>query len=188
VAALWAPEAGTLSVMVGGPHEAYLRTLPVLQAFGQSITHIGENGAALVVKLANNLIVAAILAASAEAYTMAAAAGVDTGIVQKVISQSTASSFVNDKRLPASMLVEDLTPLFKLWLMRKDVGLALNYGQDLGVPMFISGLAHQLYIQAEGMGLGELDTTAISRVYATGTGVSLRRRETSDGGKDTAGA
>jgi 3-hydroxyisobutyrate dehydrogenase-like beta-hydroxyacid dehydrogenase len=181
-------EAGTLAVMVGGPEAAFERVRPVLEAIGKNVTYVGENGTALVAKLANNLVVAATLAASAEALTMAAAAGVDTGVVQRIISQSTGSSFVNDRRLPASMLIEDLTPLFKLWLMRKDVGLALDFGQDLGVPMFMSGLAHQLYIQAEGMGLGELDTTAISRVYTTGTGISLHRREAGDDDADAAGA
>jgi 3-hydroxyisobutyrate dehydrogenase-like beta-hydroxyacid dehydrogenase len=169
--------AGTLAIMVGGPRAAFDAMLPVLQAMGQSITYIGDNGSALVVKLANNLIVGAIISATSEALTMAAKAGIDTGLVQQVLANATARGFFIQERLPTSLLVGNLQPGFKLSLMRKDMGLALDFGKEMGVPMYMSAMVHQLFTQAQGMGLGELDTVAISKLYTEATGVSLTKGE-----------
>jgi len=169
--------AGTLAIMVGGPKEAFERVRPVLDAMGKAITYIGPNGSALVVKLANNLIVGAIASATSEALTMAAKAGVDTGLVQRVLSEATARGVFIQERLPNSLLVGNLQPGFKLSLMRKDMGLALDFGKEMGVPMYMSALVHQLFTQAQGMGLGDLDTTAIAELYTRATGTSLKAGE-----------
>jgi 3-hydroxyisobutyrate dehydrogenase-like beta-hydroxyacid dehydrogenase len=168
--------AGTLAIMVGGPREAFDRVLPVLEGMGQAITYIGENGSALVVKLCNNMIVAAITVAASEALTMAAKAGVDTGLVHQVLSNATCRGMIINEKLPNSVLVGNLKPGFKLSLMRKDMGLALDYGKAMDVPMFSAALVHQLYTQAEGLGKGELDTIGISELYTDATGVSLLRK------------
>jgi 3-hydroxyisobutyrate dehydrogenase-like beta-hydroxyacid dehydrogenase len=166
--------AGTLAIMVGGDQAAFDTVLPVLEAMGSAITYVGPSGSALVVKLCNNLIVAAIMAASSEAITMAAKAGVDTGLVHQVLSKSTCRGFIVEQRLASSVLAGNLTPGFKLSLMRKDMGLALSYGNAVGVPMFTTGLVHQLYTQALGLGKGDLDSYAIAQLYAEAVGVDLR--------------
>ncbi len=166
--------AGTLAVMVGGPEDAFRTTLPVLQAVGQSITHIGAHGAALVVKLANNLIVAAQLVAISEALTMAKVAGIDTRVVHQVLSASTSRSWILQEKTASSILAGNLQPGFKLALMRKDVGLALAHGAALKTPMFATALLHQLYLQAEGLGKGGLDSIGICELYTDATGVDLK--------------
>lgn len=168
--------AGTLAIMVGGRREAYEKALPALQAMGKSITYIGDNGAALVVKLCNNMIVASIMTATSEALTMAAKAGVDPGIVHQVLSRATARGWIIEQKLANSVLAGNLEPGFKLSLMRKDMGLALDYGKALGVPMFVSALIHQLYSQALGLGKGDLDTFGICELYTDATGVSLEKK------------
>lgn len=166
--------AGTLAIMVGGPEEAFHQVKPVLEAVGKSITYVGPNGAALVVKLGNNLIVAAEAVAIAEALTIAKKAGIDTGLVHKILSAATARSWILEEKVAASILKGDLNPGFKLSLMHKDVGLAVDFAKAQGVPVFVTALVHQLYTQALGLGKGDLDSIAICELYAEATGVDLK--------------
>lgn len=165
--------AGTLAIMVGGRREAYDRALPVLQAMGKSITYVGANGSALAVKLANNLIVAATQIAISEAFTMIAKAGVETGLAHGILVNATAGSRHLDG-LKNNLLVGNLQPGFKLSLMRKDMGLALDFGQALGVPMFSTALSHQLYTLAMGLGKGDLTSMGIAELYTDATGADLK--------------
>jgi 2-hydroxy-3-oxopropionate reductase len=166
--------AGTLAIMVGGDKAAFEIAEPALKAMGSAITYVGPSGSALVVKLCNNLIVAAVQAASSEALTMAAKAGVDTGLVHQVLSKSTCRGFIVEQRMANAVLAGNFQPGFKLSLMRKDMGLALSYGMAMGVPMFTTGLVHQLFTQALGLGKGDLDSYAVSQVFAEAAGVDLR--------------
>ncbi|NLD73720.1 MAG: NAD(P)-dependent oxidoreductase [Chloroflexi bacterium] len=169
--------AGTLAIMVGGPREAFEQVRAVLDAMGKSITYVGDNGSALAVKLVNNLIVASTLVAVSEGFTMAAKAGVDPAVIQQVLAGATARSYVVQDKVPNSILKGNLQPGFKLELMHKDMGLALDFGKALKVPMFDTALVHQLFTQALGMGKGDLDCIAVSELYTEATGVSLKARE-----------
>ena len=168
--------AGTLAIMVGGSRDAYEQVLPVLQAIGQSITYIGDHGSALVIKLCNNLIIGAIMTAASEALAMAAKAGIDPGLVHEVLSGATARGWILNEYMANTVLAGNRAPGFKLALEHKDLGLALDYGKEMGVPMFVSALVHQLYTQAQGLGKGDLDFSAIADLYSEATGVSLERR------------
>lgn len=165
--------AGTLAIMVGGPREAYDRVLPVLEGMGKNITYVGANGSALAVKLANNLIAAATQIAIAEAFTMMAKAGVEPGLAHSILINATAGSRQLDG-IKDSLLAGNLQPGFKLSLMRKDMGLALDYGKSLDVPMFSTALAHQLYTFAMDMGKGDLTAIGIAELYTDATGADLK--------------
>lgn len=167
--------AGTLAIMVGGPREAYDRVLPVLEAMGKSITYVGKNGSALAVKLANNLIAAAAQIAISEAFTMVAKAGVEPGLAHSILVNATAGSRQLDG-IKANLLAGDLRPGFKLSLMRKDMGLALDFGKALGVPMFSTALSHQLYTLAMGLGKGDLNAIGVAELYTDATGADLRAK------------
>lgn len=158
-------QAGTLAVMVGGPRVAFEHALPVLEAMGSAVTHVGDNGSALIVKLCNNLIVGAMLTAISEAFALADKAGVDSAILHEVLSKATARSWLLQERVPATLLSGNMEPGFKLALMRKDMGLAQDLGKAMEVPAFVTGLVHQLYVQAQGMGLGDIDCFGISKLY-----------------------
>jgi len=108
---------------------------------------------------------------------MAAKAGVDPAVVQKVLAGATARSYVVQEKVPASILKGNLKPGFKLELMHKDMGLALDYGKALQVPMFETALVHQLFTQALGLGKGDMDCSAVSELYTEATKVSLKARE-----------
>jgi 2-hydroxy-3-oxopropionate reductase len=165
--------AGTLAIMVGGPREAYDHILPVLEAMGKSITYVGQNGSALAVKLANNIIVAAAQIAISEALTLAAKAGVDPGLAHSILVNATAGSRQLDS-VRTNLLAGNLQPGFRLSLMRKDMGLALDFGKALGVPMFSTALSHQLYTLAMGLDKGDLTAIGIAELYTNATGVSLK--------------
>jgi len=165
--------AGTLAIMVGGPRQAYEHILPVLEAMGKSITYVGKNGSALAVKLANNLIVAAAQIAISEAFTMVAKAGVEPGLAHSILVNATAGSRQLDS-IRSNLLAGNLQPGFRLSLMRKDMGLALEFGKALGIPMFSTALSHQLYTLAMGLGKGDLNAIGIAELYTDATGVSLK--------------
>jgi len=165
--------AGTLAIMVGGPRDAYDHILPVLEAMGKSITYVGQNGSALAVKLANNLIVAAAQIAISEAFTMVAKAGVEPGLAHSILVNATAGSRQLDS-IRSNLLAGNLQPGFRLSLMRKDMGLALEFGKALGIPMFSTALSHQLYTLAMGLGKGDLNAIGIAELYTDATGVSLK--------------
>lgn len=167
--------AGTLAIMVGGRRDAYDQVLPVLQAIGKNITYIGDHGSALVIKLCNNLIIGAIMVAASEALTMAAKANISPGLVHEVLSTATARSWIFQEYMGNTVLAGNRKPGFKLSLEHKDLGLAVDFGREIGVPMFVSSLVHQLYTQAQGLGKGEMDFSAIADLYTEATGVSLER-------------
>jgi 3-hydroxyisobutyrate dehydrogenase len=169
-------KAATLAIMVGGSREAYDRVLPVLEVIGQNITYVGDHGSALTIKLCNNLIIGAIMAAASEAFAMAAKAGIDPGLVHQILGNATARGWIIQEYMANTVLAGNLQPGFKLSLERKDVGLALDLGKELGVPMFMTSLVHQLYTQAYGLGKGDLDCFAISELYSEAAGVSLTRQ------------
>jgi 3-hydroxyisobutyrate dehydrogenase-like beta-hydroxyacid dehydrogenase len=167
--------AGTLAIMVGGPRDAFDTALPVLQGMGKNITYVGGNGSALAVKLANNLIGAAAMVAISEAFTMVAKAGVEVGLAHEILSNATARSWMLQEKMARNLLADNLQPGFKLSLMRKDLGLALDFGKELGTPMFATALVHQLYTQAMGLGKGDLDCFGVAELYTDATGVSLAK-------------
>jgi 3-hydroxyisobutyrate dehydrogenase-like beta-hydroxyacid dehydrogenase len=168
--------AGTLAIMVGGPREAYDAALPVLEAMGKNITYVGGHGSALAVKLANNLIGAAAMVAISEAFTMVAKAGVEPGLAHQILSNATARSWMLQEKMARNLLADNLQPGFKLSLMRKDLGLALDFGKELDTPMFATALVHQLYTQAMGLGKGDLDCFGVAELYTDATGVSLAKK------------
>jgi len=169
-------QAGTLAIMVGGPQDAFDLVRPLLESMGKSITYVGANGSALAVKLANNLIVAAQLVAISEALTMTTKAGVDPALAQQILANATASSRMVNEKVPNTVLKGNLQPGFRLELMHKDMGLALDFGKSLEVPMFSTALVHELYTQAKGLGKGALDCIAISQLYTEPTGTSLEAK------------
>jgi 3-hydroxyisobutyrate dehydrogenase-like beta-hydroxyacid dehydrogenase len=132
-------EAGTLAIMVGGEETAMRAAEPVLDVLGDPArrAHCGPVGAGLVVKLVNNLLVAGITAATAEALGMAQRAGVDPALARQVVLGATGASWQLENLFPR-VLAGDHRPGFKVKDLRKDLG----HAQDLaGVPLPIGDVA-----------------------------------------------
>lgn len=144
---------GTLSIMVGGQAAQFDRALPVFQAMGKTITHVGGNGAGQTVKLVNQVLVVGNCLAMCEALLLAQAGGVDLQKTYDAISQGAASSWMFTNRAPQIMR-RDWRPGFTIDLQSKDLRLVLEAADQLGAPLPATGLIFQLYrtLQAHGLG------------------------------------
>jgi 2-hydroxy-3-oxopropionate reductase len=157
-------QQGTLSIMVGGEASAFDRALPILQAMGKNIVHIGESGAGQVTKACNQIVVAMTVQAVAEALTLAKQSGVDPAKVRDALLGGFAQSRVlevHGKRI----LDESFQPGFKLNLHRKDMNIVLQTGREVGVPLLGSSQVTMLMDSLIAQGKGELDNAAIALLY-----------------------
>ena len=146
-------KAGTLAIMVGGGPAVFDRCLPVLQAMGTTIVHVGPNGAGQVVKLCNQIAGGLNLLAAAEAISLARRAGVDPAKMLEVVSAGAAGSWMLSNLAPRA-LKGDYAPGFMVDLMQKDLRLVLDEANASHTPLPGTALVSQLFqsIQAEGRG------------------------------------
>jgi len=151
---------GTLSIMVGGDEAAFERCLPLFQAIGQTIVHIGPSGTGQIVKACNQIATAVNLMGLAEALVLGSKAGVDPHKVLQVLSGGLANSRVLELR-GASMLEHNFTPGGKLALHSKDLGIVTTLARSVGVPLPATSLVAQAFLALEQAGHSELDHSAI---------------------------
>ncbi len=153
-------EAGTLTIMAGGAPADFARALPLLEAMGKLIVHVGELGQGAMLKLINNSLGAANAAALAEALLLAQATGVDLDALTAVVATgSGASAQLETKAAP--MRAHDYTTLFKTAHLLKDVRLCLEEAQRAGVPFPSAAHARDLLTATLGRGHGDDDYAAI---------------------------
>ena len=155
--------AGTLSIMVGGNPETFASALPVLQAMGKTIVHVGPPGSGQTVKAANQLIVAAHLGVLAEALTLLEALDVDTEAAVRVLGGGLAGSRVLDLKAE-QMRTSRFEPGFRVALHHKDLGIALTTAREAGVVTPLSALAAQEIAGLLAQGDGDLDHSAVVRI------------------------
>lgn len=159
-------KAGTLTIMVGGAEDAFHKTLPLFEAMGKTITHIGEDGAGQVAKCANQVMVAAQMAGMAEALVLAQKSGVDPQKVVQAISRGAAQCWTLDNK-PTKIFTRDLGPGFKAYMQHKDLNIVLDTGNTYGVPLPTTATIQQLYRAMLAAGNGELDNSALITVLET---------------------
>lgn len=184
VAALDAPvsggdigaKAGTLTIMVGGPEEAFNKTLPLLQAIGKTITYIGESGAGQVTKAANQIMVVAQMIGMAEALVLAQKSGVDPQRVVAAISRGAAQCWALDNKAPR-IFRRELGPGFKAYMQHKDINIVLDTGNTYGVPLPLTAIAQQLYRAMLAAGNEGLDNSAVITVLEALAGVTVGQAE-----------
>ena len=158
---------GTLAIMVGGAEADYREALPVLQAMGANIFHVGPVGSGEVVKLCNNLVAGVAAVAVSEAFRLAEAFGVDARVVTDVMAKSSGNTWVMEAAHPVPGLVaraassNGYQPGFMTDLMCKDVGLAVDAARARRIPMFVAPAAQQVYRLASSHGLGRQDFTSV---------------------------
>jgi 3-hydroxyisobutyrate dehydrogenase-like beta-hydroxyacid dehydrogenase len=155
---------GTLTIMAGGSAEAFARAEPVLRAMGTP-NHLGGVGMGETVKLVNQIIIANVMVANAEALIFAQRAGADLGAVRTVLASATASNYLLAEWLPKTWLAGTFHGGFALDLLRKDLAAALDAARAIGHPMPATGLAYQLYTTRSAGGDGALDYSAIVKAY-----------------------
>ncbi|MFH5183913.1 NAD(P)-dependent oxidoreductase [Paenibacillus sp. TAB 01] len=153
-------EKGTLTVMAGGNGDALRTAQPLLNAMAQTVHTVGGIGAGKAVKAINQMMAAVDMLAASEAIALSERLGVGLEALQKVIGSSSGGSwmFANKAEAIAS---RSFQPGFKLNLMKKDIGIALQEGA--GQPLPLATQALQLYEMAAQEN-GELDFAAVSRI------------------------
>ncbi len=150
----------TLSIMVGGKEPAFARALPILQALGKNIVHIGEAGAGQVTKAANQIVVALTIEAISEALVMATKAGVDAAKVRQALLGGFASSRVLDVH-GQRILDRNFKPGFRINLHHKDLSIALATGKEYAVPLPVTAQVYQMMSALLASGLGGMDHSGL---------------------------
>jgi 2-hydroxy-3-oxopropionate reductase len=149
-----------LSIMVGGEQADFDAALPVFQALGKTITHLGPLGAGGFTKLANQIIVAVNLTALGEALTLAKKAGLDRALTLKALGGGLAGSKCLEQKTP-NYLSEAYNPGFKIDLHFKDLGLIMESSRALGVPLPCTAVVQELFNALRVKGKGGLDHSGI---------------------------
>jgi 2-hydroxy-3-oxopropionate reductase len=150
----------TLSIMIGGEASAVERAMPIFQALGKNIVHVGDAGAGQVTKAANQMVVGTTIAIVSEALVLAAKAGVDPAKVR----QALLGGFAQSKILEAhgqKMLDRNFKPGFRIRLHEKDMKIALATGSEYGVPLMVTSQVAQMMTAMKSMGNGDLDHSGL---------------------------
>lgn len=155
---------GTLSIMVGGNKVTLDKIHPILKILGDSVVHCGDIGAGNTVKLANQVVVAANIAALAEAFNLGEAAGVEPQVIFDAIRGGLAGSTVMEAKAPM-MIENSFKPGFKINLHIKDLQNALDTGHLNGSHLPITALIMEMFQNVRTHGGGDLDHSALLKFY-----------------------
>ncbi len=169
-------ENATLSIMVGGDKEKFEEFEPILNILGDKIMYCGELGSGATCKIVNNLIGMSVGVLLSEAFTLGIKSGVNPSILYEAISKSSGNTGQMHS-FPNSVFINNFDPGFKLELGAKDVGLATEMGRKTGVPMEVSNLIHQKYIEAMNKSLGKEVSLAIVKLQEEKSGVKIRYKQ-----------
>ena len=151
----------SLSIMVGGSPDAFARAMPLFEALGSNVVHIGPTGAGQIAKACNQLVVAATIEAVAEALVLAARAGADPAKVRAALLGGFAGSKILDVH-GQRMLDRAFEPGFRARLHRKDARIVLDAAREAGSPIpAFEVVAAQLDRLVDDAGRGELDHAAL---------------------------
>lgn len=164
---------GTLTIMAGADRDIFERCRNVLGTLGQNIFYTGEHGAGQVAKLCNNMLGATLMAISSEVLTMGVKAGVKADVLREIILKSTGANYQLEYWMPKNVMINEYEPGFALKLMYKDIGLARDLGKELGSPMPIGNLVHELYGLFNNSELREKDFSMVSAFYQNAANINI---------------
>ena len=163
-------QEGKLSVMVGGRKETFERVKPLLLDIGPKVTHVGDNGLALVMKIGTNLSLAVQMLAFCEGVLLAEKSGIAREVAVDVLTHSVIASPMVQYRGPFVLNMPE-EAWFNVNMMQKDMLLALELGRQLDVPMPTTAVTNEFLTAARGMGLVEKDFAIVFEVLARMSGV-----------------
>lgn len=168
VAALDAPVSGgdigarngTLTIMVGGEASGLEKVMPVFQAMGKTVTHIGGPGTGQIAKAANQIMVAAQMVAMGELLVFARKAGADPQKVVEAIKGGAAQCWTLDVK-PPRLFAGNRQPGFKAYMQAKDLGIILETAREYGIPLPSTAISAQLFNAMLQMDMAGLDNSAV---------------------------
>jgi 3-hydroxyisobutyrate dehydrogenase-like beta-hydroxyacid dehydrogenase len=166
-------EGGTLTFMIGGDQAIYEKTKPLFEPMGKRLYYCGGPGMGLQAKLTQNLILSNIMMAFNEGIVLSTKGGIDPKLMLDILDNSAAKSGLINYKAPF-VFRRDFTANFSTKWMDKDVGLALDSGKELGVPLFLTGLTRQLFQAALAAGYGDDDMCSTIKVLEELGGVEVK--------------
>ena len=166
-------QGGTLTFMVGGDQAVFDRVKPYFEVMGKRLYYCGGPGMGLQAKLSQNLILSSILMAFNEGMVLAAKGGVDPTLMLDILDNSAAKSGLISYKAPF-VFRRDFEPNFSVKWMDKDIGLMLESGKELGVPLILTGITRQLFQTAIAAGHGEEDICSTIKVLEDLVGVEVK--------------
>jgi len=164
-------QQGKLSVMVGGRKETFTKLQPLLLDVGPKVTHVGDNGVALAMKIAVNLSLAVQMLAFSEGVLLAEKSGIPREVAVDVLVHSAVASPMIQYRGPF-VLQQPEEAWFDVNMMQKDMLLAMDLGRKLNVPVPTTAVSNEFLTAARGMGWEKLDFAVMFDVLARMSGIS----------------
>ncbi|MCK6585461.1 MAG: NAD(P)-binding domain-containing protein [Anaerolineales bacterium] len=162
----------TLTVMVGGDAEALEKVMPVFQAMGKTVTHVGEAGAGQVAKAANQIMVAAQMVAMGELLVFSKKAGVDPRKVVDAIKGGAAQCWTLDVK-PPRLFDGNRNPGFKAHMQLKDLRIVLDTATEYNIPVSSAEVHTKFFQEMIDIGMGELDNSAVVGVVEKWAGIGI---------------
>jgi len=166
-------EAGQLTIMASGPDAAFAAAGPALEACARKIYRLGDApGIGSTVKAVNQLLAGINLVTAAEGMAFGVAQGADPKVLYEVIRGAAGGSWMFENRVP-HMLADDYTPKSAVDIWVKDLGLVLDTGKALKMPLPMAAAAYQVVMMAAAKGLGPIDDAGFVKVYESFTGAKV---------------
>jgi 3-hydroxyisobutyrate dehydrogenase len=164
---------GKITMLAGGDKESFDTHLPAMQAMGDKIFHMGPLGAASIIKVITNMLAFIHLKATSEALMLAKRGGLDLAQSHAAIAASSGNSFVHETE-GALILNGSYDVAFNIDLALKDLGFALGFGKEFGVPLDLASMTNQTYIAAKAAFGGEAQSPMIAKLLEDLLGTDLR--------------
>ena len=164
---------GEITVLAGGDVDLFELHRPALEAIGKKIFHMGPIGSAAVIKVITNMLAFIHLVADAEALMLAKRGGLDLGQAWHAITASSGSSFVHETE-GQLILNGSYDIAFSMDLALKDLGFAMGFGKEFGVPLDLASMTNQTFMKGKAAYGGQAQSTQIAKLLEDALGTDLR--------------
>lgn len=165
--------AGTLAVMISGDPAAVEKVKPIVSAWGNVFVAGDQPGLAQVLKLTNNILSAVALAATCEAFVMGGKGGLDPEVMTAAINVGSGRNSATQSKVPHSVLTRNFDYGAPMHILMKDIDLAIEQGESLGVPMWVCQTARLMFKHAMFKGMKDRDITEIVTIVEGGASFTL---------------
>ena len=172
--------SGEMTVMASGSDDAFAAAGSLLDAVAGKVYRLSDKpGVGSTVKMVNQHLAGVHIAAACEAMALGIKAGADADKLYEVITNSAGNSWMFANRVP-HILAGDYTPLSAVNIFIKDLGIVLDAARKLAFPLPLAAAAHQLYLGTAGAGHGAEDDSAVIKLYAALSGITLPQAPAKD--------
>jgi 3-hydroxyisobutyrate dehydrogenase len=164
---------GEITVLVGGDVDLFEQHKPALEAIGNKMFHMGPIGTAAIIKVITNMLAFIHLVADGEALMLAKRGGLDLGQAWAAITASSGTSFVHETE-GQLILNGSYDIAFSMDLALKDLGFAMNFGREFGVPLDLASMTNQTFVKGKAAYGGAAQSTQIAKLLEDALGTDLR--------------